>query len=453
METPKYSQVIDCHQGLQTNGICFHPQCNGVPVCMDCLLTKHADHIKHIDSISAIAEKAADHYDLMNKIRSNEEAPTKLKELIDTKDERRSELVDHIDKEKSSLQKIIKDLQQSFLAITNKVQETISTALDAQLGILDMYFRYFESKYDRFYRDEEDRLPEFPPISEVMGRLNNITDKENLEAMIKRLHTDIKFGKSWSGTLEQKLMETERGIMNISQLLREVVKLKPSTKLIEQIKDQTNNLLKEINNSLESNKNHLLSNEIITVNESATETTMIMTMESKLITTILDRAFINAWLPQKVKSFTLLYRGSIDGFRSSAFHKKVDNNCTTLTVVESTQGKIFGGYSDKLWKAIDNPTKPSQDTFLFSVTDKEFYPVKETSKSTAIYSHAEWGPIFGTWDWGHDLCIADSCDRSKKSISDFGRSYESKGKTSENFVGEKREFNVKEIEVFGIKFI
>ena len=47
----------------------------------------------------------------------------------------------------------------------------------------------------------------------------------------------------------------------------------------------------------------------------------------------------------------LLYRGSVDGFAASDFHRKCDNKGPTLTVVETIKNKKFGGYAALDWKS------------------------------------------------------------------------------------------------------
>jgi hypothetical protein len=46
-------------------------------------------------------------------------------------------------------------------------------------------------------------------------------------------------------------------------------------------------------------------------------------------------------------TLSLLYRGSRDGFRGADFHAKCDDKGATVTIVKSTEGRIFGGYSDQ----------------------------------------------------------------------------------------------------------
>ena len=49
--------------------------------------------------------------------------------------------------------------------------------------------------------------------------------------------------------------------------------------------------------------------------------------------------------------FSLLYRGTRDGLSGSAFHSNCDNKGCTLTIIETTDGKVFGGYSNTPWSS------------------------------------------------------------------------------------------------------
>jgi hypothetical protein len=51
----------------------------------------------------------------------------------------------------------------------------------------------------------------------------------------------------------------------------------------------------------------------------------------------------------KQKQFTLLWRGSRDGFGACAFHRRCDGYQNTLTVIVDTDGNIFGGFTPVEW--------------------------------------------------------------------------------------------------------
>jgi hypothetical protein len=53
----------------------------------------------------------------------------------------------------------------------------------------------------------------------------------------------------------------------------------------------------------------------------------------------------------KEKQFTLLWRGSGDGFRAGDFHGRCDAHPNTLILILDTDGNIFGGFTPVEWKS------------------------------------------------------------------------------------------------------
>jgi hypothetical protein len=53
----------------------------------------------------------------------------------------------------------------------------------------------------------------------------------------------------------------------------------------------------------------------------------------------------------KNKQFTLLWRGSRDGFKAKQFHRRCDGHPNTLTVISDTKGNIFGGFTPVEWES------------------------------------------------------------------------------------------------------
>jgi hypothetical protein len=75
------------------------------------------------------------------------------------------------------------------------------------------------------------------------------------------------------------------------------------------------------------------------------------------------------------KRFSLLWRGSRDGFKATEFHRRCDGPANTLTVILDTRGNIFGGFTPVPWESRawdgneDNRRKVdrSQKSFLFTL--------------------------------------------------------------------------------------
>jgi hypothetical protein len=53
------------------------------------------------------------------------------------------------------------------------------------------------------------------------------------------------------------------------------------------------------------------------------------------------------------KRFTLLWRGSRDGFGVGDSHGRCDGHTNTLTLIEDTEGNIFGGFTPVEWASRD----------------------------------------------------------------------------------------------------
>ena len=49
--------------------------------------------------------------------------------------------------------------------------------------------------------------------------------------------------------------------------------------------------------------------------------------------------------------FRLIYRGSIHSMKAAAFHKNCDNKGSTLSIIKSDKGSIFGLWTDISWSS------------------------------------------------------------------------------------------------------
>jgi hypothetical protein len=154
------------------------------------------------------------------------------------------------------------------------------------------------------------------------------------------------------------------------------------------------------------------------------------------------------------KKFTLLWRGSRDGFGVRDFHSRCDGHANTLTVILDTNGNIFGGFTPVEWES-HYPTRfkadPSLKSFLFTLKNPHNVParrfaLKAEKNHKAIYCIFEEGPFF------HGLYISDSCNTNTASYaSDFGEVYTNDtGLNGQKFFTGSSHFEVKEIEVFEI---
>ena len=150
------------------------------------------------------------------------------------------------------------------------------------------------------------------------------------------------------------------------------------------------------------------------------------------------------WLGKPIDTSKLLWRGSRDGFTAKAFHKRCDNQGATLTVIESTEGWIFGGYSPSAWQSPSSlELSNSEGSFLFTLKDPHGTPPTQymCTRDSVVCSCASHGPMFGK-----DLVVRFAL----KSETNFPTYYkDTTGFGNATFTGDKT-FEVKEIEVYSV---
>ena len=103
----------------------------------------------------------------------------------------------------------------------------------------------------------------------------------------------------------------------------------------------------------------------------------------------------------KSKSFSLLWRGSRDGFDPSTFHQRCDGKPNTLTLIKNKLDYVFCGYTAVPWSSLSSGTYHSDATaFLFTLTNPSNNPLKlKVIKPEKVVVHSSvWGPGFGVGD-------------------------------------------------------
>lgn len=142
-------------------------------------------------------------------------------------------------------------------------------------------------------------------------------------------------------------------------------------------------------------------------------------------------------------SFDLLYKASVDGGDAKSFHEKCDHAKSSVVLVETTTGKRFGGYTSLSW-AGDCIDKSDENAFIFSLDKMLTYGVK--SGEPAIGCYPDFGPVF----MGCQIRIYDDAFTNGGTTFEKDLNYN----TTENYElnGGKREFQVKDIEVYGVTF-
>ena len=156
--------------------------------------------------------------------------------------------------------------------------------------------------------------------------------------------------------------------------------------------------------------------------------------------------FLKSWInPNKIITSKLLYRLSKDGESIKTFHDKCDNISQTLILIESFDGKKFGGYTTCTWDGnmID---KNDNKTFLFNLNNNQKFGKRyNIFNNRDIYTYKKNGPYFGY----RDLFFNPNMK--------FCNSYKS---TQYSFLNDNNDlinnnnntFEIKEVEIYQIDF-
>jgi hypothetical protein len=157
--------------------------------------------------------------------------------------------------------------------------------------------------------------------------------------------------------------------------------------------------------------------------------------------------------PPGVKSTSLLYRGSRDGFDKAVYHAKCDDQGSHLTIIKCSEGFIFGAYmavempasASGKWVADDSNT-----SFLFRLKN----PIGEPAKKYPIKDSNIYGLYSHTRDFG--FCFGyNDITTFNMNIVRFGSSaivtYDRCGEDNLRFTG-KAESEIAEVEVWKVLF-
>jgi len=147
------------------------------------------------------------------------------------------------------------------------------------------------------------------------------------------------------------------------------------------------------------------------------DSTVLSRAQASVLTRMLDSGSI----------WTKCYRGSEDsGFGSSSaastFHNACNSKGPTVTIAKSTQGRIWGGYTDQPWTSRGSYAN-SYEAFLWRFNPNAVNTFERASLyygggySNAMYDTSSYCPTFGG---GHDWQLGSNC---KTGYTNSGNSY------------------------------
>ncbi|CAF2666924.1 unnamed protein product [Rotaria sp. Silwood2] len=159
---------------------------------------------------------------------------------------------------------------------------------------------------------------------------------------------------------------------------------------------------------------------------------------------------LNEFYSKTNQKWVLIYKASCDGFDTNAFNSRCNNQGPTMTIIQSKNNYLFGGYTAIPWASDKYAYKNDATAFLFTLTNPHNIPptkyiINPDKTGYAVYHHHGSGPTFGS---GHDIFLTNASNSNILNYTEFPGSYlDTTGKGNTTFTG-GRNFTVCDIEVF-----
>lgn len=164
---------------------------------------------------------------------------------------------------------------------------------------------------------------------------------------------------------------------------------------------------------------------------------------------LLNRLKKSVLYKQRIITFNLIYRASIDGDDPLDYYKKCHLKKNTLCIIQTKKGSKFGGYTEVIMDFLKGENVIDPHSFIFSLNKLKIYENLKKEKDAVDHCKG-WGPIFKNDAfavYNKKFFSYDKHTVGKKSNSNFGvmdTDYEINN--GENY------FSIKELEVFEINY-
>ena len=275
----------------------------------------------------------------------------------------------------------------------------------------------------------KDKLSEIESLKEQLSELNLLKTrineleayKQNIEEReLNELRQEIDFN----------YQNEKSQIMNYNQ----EVETETNTELINTLAEQKNNTQQlDLEKEIEAKKEEF---EIM-------QKTEPLYVKGEILHSIEELTMIITKIKTRRGQLTLnlIYKATADSDRAAMFHKKCDKAKRSIVLIETDDGRRFGGYTSVSWngKCLN---KIDEDSFIFSLDNMKIYESIKGKKAIGCYP--KFGPIF----LGCQIRIYDEAFKNGGSTFKKGINFH----TDEDFVltGGERLFKVKEIEVYEV---
>ena len=253
------------------------------------------------------------------------------------------------------------------------------------------------------FNKEENDLNE-PNVDKYSYELEVENDSDEQKEENKKINQNKKFVTETKSDLINSIKKQNKNVRQL-EISKELETKKSKIKINE--KDEPNNIKGEIFHSIEELKMVI---------------SKIKTRRGQLI-------------------LNLIYKATVDSDRAEIFHKICDKAKRSIVLIETDNGRRFGGYTSVSWKG-KCLNKKDSSAFIFSFDKMKIY--ENISGKKAIGCYPKYGPIF----LGCQIRIYDEAFKNGGSTFKKGINF----RTDEDFAltGGERLFKIKEIEVYEV---
>ena len=349
--------------------------------------------------------------------------------IEDMKDDIKNKLKENLitlENMSKSIEQSINELKNIFIKINKSKEE------------LKQKIQNIFTKIRNIINDREDGL-----LIEIDNQFDNIYFKESIIKNSEKLPNKI----TKSLEIGQKIKDEEWNDENkLHFLINDCISIENSINEINVINENLTkyNNLSEVNIKFYPDENNVLENFFNTIKKfgeiKKEELKELALFKNSDILNIEESNLLYEWLPKKPKNCKLLLNSNKDGDSIKVFTEKCTHKNPTLSIIMTTKGQKFGGYTTKEWKKYGNK---DNDAFVFSLNKKMKYKILKPEHAT--YLENWWG--FGPNE--NAIVIYNNCTKNEGNYVGNG-TYDIKEKYELNN-GESN-FKVKSFEIYQLEF-
>ena len=288
-----------------------------------------------------------------------------------------------------------------------------------------------QNEYNQYRAQTEDMNKENEILRGQIEELNN-----NFTMINSELDNIRKENEIFKSNLEQQKKDLNEDMVN--KLIEENNELRKSAEENEYLKKQIEELKIKIQNT-NTNTNNNNDQEAPRPEEEEDEEKGEIIHDMKELELITDK--INKGNSNQKIIINLLYKASVDGDKAAIFHEKCDQAKSTIVLIETLNGKRFGGFTTCSWSG-NCEDKNDPQAFIFSLDKMETYD--NIPGDEAIGCYPKFGPIF----LGCQIKIFDNA--FSKGGTTFEKELNFNTKEDYELTGGDRVFQIKEIEVYEV---